>query len=76
MNHRQSSSRFKTRQQIALEFDFSYLTLWRELKDYEIEPPKDSLLSPNGKRSFMKNWDTRLVYSERTLSQKGASVGM
>ncbi len=45
MNHTQSSSGSKTRQQIALEFDFSYLTLWRRLNDYEIDPPK-GLIGP------------------------------
>jgi len=40
MKDLQTSTGSKTRQQIALEFGFSYPTFWRKLKEYGIDLPK------------------------------------
>jgi hypothetical protein len=40
MNNHQTTSGSKTRQQMALEFNFSYSTFWRKLKEYGIDLPK------------------------------------
>jgi hypothetical protein len=40
MENNEITSGSKTRQQMALEFNFSYLTFYRKLKQHGIDPPK------------------------------------
>jgi hypothetical protein len=44
-------SPFKTRQQIAAEYDISYPTFWRKMKSFSIKLP-GGLLSPNFQKTI------------------------